>query len=118
MRRSKSVLGSKNFNNQNQLENNDEQNQTGKITTMDLNKLYGKTPFSRKLKKIEDELNQFDPDSLMLKVDPTKHTTKTIKQIQLYYNNIKKEINKYINQEKLEESLKKKLIKFQNKSNY
>ena len=51
MRRSKSVLGSKNFNNQNQLENNDEQNQTGKITTMDLNKLYGKTPFSRKLKK-------------------------------------------------------------------
>lgn len=111
MRRSKSVLGSKNFNNQNQLENNDEQNQTGKITKMDLNKLYGKTPFSRKLKKIEDELNQFDPDSLMLKVDPTKHTTKTIKQIQLYYNNIKKEINKYINQEKLEESLKKKINK-------
>ena len=111
MRRSKSVLGSKNYNSQNQLENNDEQNQTGKITKMDLNKLYGKTPFSRKLKKIEDELNQFDPDSLMLKVDPTKHTTKTIKQIQLYYNNIKKEINKYINQEKLEESLKKKINK-------
>ena len=105
MRRSKSVLASKNKND-NELENNEEENQTGKL--IDINKIYGKNSYSRKLKKIEDELAQFDPDSLMLKVDPTIHSTKTIKQIQFYYNNIKKGINNYINQEKLEESLKKK----------
>jgi hypothetical protein len=108
MRRSKSVLASKNKND-NELENNEEENQTGKL--IDINKIYGKNSYSRKLKKIEDELNQFDPDSLMLKVDPTIHSTKTIKQIQFYYNNIKKGINNYINQEKLEESLKKKINK-------
>ena len=110
MRRSKSVLDYKNSNN-NLEEENPEANQTGKLTLVDINKIYGKTPYSRKLKKIEDELNQFDPDSLMLKVDPTIHSTKTIKQIQFYYNNIKNEINKYINQEKLEDSLKKKINK-------
>ena len=108
MRRSKSVI---NENNNNQIENNEEQNQTNKMTTIDINKIYGKTAISRKLKKIEDELDQFDPDSLMLKVDPTIHSTKTIKQIQFYYNNIKSEINKYISQEKLEENLKKKISK-------
>jgi len=108
MRRSKSVLASKNKND-NELENNEEENQTGKL--IDINKIYGKNSYSRKLKKIEDELAQFDPDSLMLKVDPTIHSTKTIKQIQFYYNNIKKGINNYINQEKLEESLKKKINK-------
>lgn len=110
MRRSKSVLDYKKSNN-NLEEENPEANQTGKLTLVDINKIYGKTPYSRKLKKIEDELNQFDPDSLMLKVDPTIHSTKTIKQIQFYYNNIKNEINKYINQEKLEDSLKKKINK-------
>ena len=108
MRRSKSVLASKNKND-NEFENNEEENQTGKL--IDINKIYGKNSYSRKLKKIEDELAQFDPDSLMLKVDPTIHSTKTIKQIQFYYNNIKKGINNYINQEKLEESLKKKINK-------
>ena len=108
MRRSKSVLGSK-MKIDNQIENNEEENQTGNV--IDVNKIYGKTQYSRKLKKIEDELNQFDPDSLMLKVDPTIHSTKTIKQIQFYYNNIKNGINRYINQEKLEESLKKKINK-------
>ncbi len=115
MRRSKSVLATtKNYNSQSHIENDEEENQTYKVNTMntiDLNKLYGKTPYSRKLKKIEDELNQFDPDSLMLKVDPTIHSTKTIKQIQFYYNNIKIEIKNYLNQEKLEESLKKKINK-------
>ena len=114
MRRSKSVLTSKNFINQNQIENEEEENHAYKINTMntiDLNRIYGKTSYSRKLKKIEDELNQFDPDSLMLRVDPTIHSTKTIKQIQFYYNNIKNEIKNYINQEKLEESLKKKINK-------
>ena len=110
MRRSKSDLDYKK-NNNNLEEENPEANQTGKLTLVDINKIYGKTPYSRKLKKIEDELNQFDPDSLMLKVDPTIHSTKTIKQIQFYYNNIKNEINKYINQEKLEDSLKKKINK-------
>ena len=110
MRRSKSVLDYKK-NNNNLEEDNQEANQTGKLTLIDINKIYGKTPYSRKLKKIEDELNQFDPDSLMLRVDPTIHSTKTIKQIQFYYNNIKNEINKYINQEKLEDSLKKKINK-------
>ena len=115
MRRSKSVINDNNDNNNNnnqyQLENNEEQNQTNKITAIDINRIYGKTANSRKLKKIEDELDQFDPDSLMLRVDPTIHSTKTIKQIQFYYNNIKSEINKYISQEKLEESLKKKINK-------
>ena len=110
MRRSKSVLDYKKSNN-NLEEDSPEANQTGKLTLIDINKIYGKTPFSRKLKTIEDELNQFDPDSLMLRVDPTIHSTKTIKQIQFYYNNIKNEINKYINQEKLEDSLKKKINK-------
>ena len=108
MRRSKSVLALKKEND-NQLENNEEETPTGKL--IDINKIYGKNSYSRKLKKIEDELAQFDPDSLMLKVDPTIHSTKTIKQIQFYYNNIKKGINNYINQEKLEESLKKKINK-------
>ena len=110
MRRSKSVLNYKKENN-NQNEDNQEENQTGKLTLFDINKIYGKTPYSRKLKKIQDELAQFDPDSLMLKVDPTIHSTKTIKQIQFYYNNIKNEINNYINQEKLEENLKKQINK-------
>ena len=111
MRRSKSVINDNNNNNQYQLENNEEQNQTNKVSNIDLNKIYGKTAVSRKLQKIEDELDQLDPDSLMLRVDPTIHSTKTIKQIQFYYNNIKSEINKYISQEKLEESLKKKINK-------
>ena len=110
MRRSQSVLDVKNDNN-NILDNYEEGNKTNKLTQKDINKLYGKNSYSRKLKKIDDELNQFDPDTLMLKVDPTKNITKTIKQIQLYYNNIKNEINKYINQEKLEASLKKKISK-------
>ena len=110
MRRSKSVLNYKKENN-NQNEDNQEENQTGKLTLFDINKIYGKTPYSRKLKKIQDELAQFDPDSLMLRVDPTIHSTKTIKQIQFYYNNIKNEINNYINQEKLEENLKKQINK-------
>jgi len=109
MRRSKSAINDNN--NNNQYENNGEQNQTNKMNTIDINKIYGKTAISRKLKKIEDELDQFDPDSLMLRVDPTIHSTKTIKQIQFYYNNIKSEIYKYISQEKLEESLKKKINK-------
>ena len=109
MRRSQSVLDVKNDNYN--LENNEEGSKTAKLSQMDINRIYGNNSFSRKLKKIEDELSQFDPDTLMLKVDPTKNITKTIKQIQLYYNNIKCEINKYISQEKLEASLKKKISK-------
>ena len=45
----------------------------------------------------------------MKQVDPTINSTKTIKQIQTYYNNIKKEISTYIRQERLEEELKKEI---------
>ena len=110
MRRSKSVLNDEMNNNYN-LENNEEQNQTNKPKPINISKIYGISQNSRKLRKIEEELDQFDPDSLMIRVDPTIHSTKTIKQIQFYYYNIKNEINKYISQEKLEESLKKKINK-------
>ena len=110
MRRSKSVLNDEMNNNYN-LENNEEQNQVNKPKPINISKIYGISQNSRKLRKIEEELDQFDPDSLMIRVDPTIHSTKTIKQIQFYYYNIKNEINKYISQEKLEESLKKKINK-------
>ena len=110
MRRSKSVLNDEMNNNYN-LENNEEQNQANKPKPINISKIYGISQNSRKLRKIEEELDQFDPDSLMIRVDPTIHSTKTIKQIQFYYYNIKNEINKYISQEKLEESLKKKINK-------
>ena len=76
----------------------------------ELKTLYGnKTPYSLKIQKIIDELSKIDPDSLMKQVDPTINSTKTIKQIQTYYNNIKKEIGTYIRQERLEEELKKEI---------
>ena len=76
----------------------------------ELKTLYGtKSPYSLKIQKIIDELSKIDPDSLMKQVDPTINSTKTIKQIQKYYNNIKKEIGTYIKQERLEEELKKEI---------
>jgi len=47
----------------------------------------------------------------MQKVYPKIDSTKTIKQIQNYYNNIKKEINILTNQERMEENLKKQINK-------
>ena len=117
MNRSKSVLN-KNYksdsnplnevNNEDQNDNNN--NSQTKTDLPEVKTFYGnKSPYSLKLQKIIDELSKIDPDSLMKQVDPTINSTKTIKQIQTYYNNIKKEISTYIRQERLEEELKKEI---------
>ena len=116
MNRSKSVLN-KNYksdsnplNEVNNEDQNDNNNSQTKIDLPEVKTFYGnKSPYSLKLQKIIDELSKIDPDSLMKQVDPTINSTKTIKQIQTYYNNIKKEISTYIRQERLEEELKKEI---------
>ena len=116
MNRSKSVLN-KNYksdsNPLNEVNNEDQNGNNNSQTKTDLPEVktfYGnKSPYSLKLQKIIDELSKIDPDSLMKQVDPTINSTKTIKQIQTYYNNIKKEISTYIRQERLEEELKKEI---------
>lgn len=116
MNRSRSVLNKNYKNETSPLTYLDEENQNdiNTQTKSDLpvvKTLYSKSPYSLKLQKIIDELAQIDPDSLMQKVDPKIDSTKTIKQIQNYYNNIKKEINIFINQERTEENLKKQINK-------
>lgn len=91
--------------NESQNQNNSQQNQINKMI-LSLQKI--PSPYSRKVQKILEELLQYDPDSLMLKVDPLINSEDTIKQIQQYYNDIIDEVNQYINQIKLEDSLKKK----------
>ena len=115
MNRSKSVLNknskfdSNPLNEVNKEEPSENFTQT-KTELPELKTLYGnKSPYSLKIQKIIDELSKIDPDSLMKQVDPTINSTKTIKQIQTYYNNIKKEIGTYIRQERLEEELKKEI---------
>ena len=116
MNRSKSVLN-KNYksdsnplNEVNNEDQNDNNNSQIKTDLPEVKTFYGnKSPYSLKLQKIIDELSKIDPDSLMKQVDPTINSTKTIKQIQTYYNNIKKEISTYIRQERLEEELKKEI---------
>ena len=115
MNRSKSVLNknskfdSNPLNEANKEEPSENFTQT-KTELPELKTLYGnKSPYSLKIQKIIDELSKIDPDSLMKQVDPTINSTKTIKQIQTYYNNIKKEIGTYIRQERLEEELKKEI---------
>ena len=116
MNRSKSVLN-KNYksdsnplNEVNNEDQNDNNNSQTKTNLPEVKTFYGnKSPYSLKLQKIIDELSKIDPDSLMKQVDPTINCTKTIKQIQTYYNNIKKEISTYIRQERLEEELKKEI---------
>ena len=115
MNRSKSVLNknskfdSNPLNEINKEEPSENFTQT-KTELPELKTLYGnKSPYSLKIQKIIDELSKIDPDSLMKQVDPTINSTKTIKQIQTYYNNIKKEIGTYIRQERLEEELKKEI---------
>ena len=116
MNRSRSVLNKNYKNETSPLTNLNEENQNNintqtKSDLPEVKTLYGKSPYSLKLQKIIDELAQIDPDSLMQKVDPKIDSTKTIKQIQTYYNNIKKEINIFINQERMEENLKKQINK-------
>ena len=116
MNRSKSVLN-KNYksdsnplNEVNNEDQNDNNNSQTKTDLPEVKTFYGnKSPYSLKLQKTIDELSKIDPDSLMKQVDPTINSTKTIKQIQTYYNNIKKEISTYIRQERLEEELKKEI---------
>ena len=48
------------------------------------------------------------PDTLLLKVDPSIDATKTIEQIQRYYNLINVEISRYFHQEQEKQELKKK----------
>ena len=113
MNRSRSVLNMKNRSDSNPINALDEDNinlQT-KTDLPEVRTQYSKSPFFLKLQKIIDELAQIDPDSLMQKVDPTINSTKTIKQIQMYYNNIKKEINTFVKQERMEEELKKQINK-------
>ena len=113
MNRSRSVLNKNYKNDSNPLKDLDEdsQNTQTKTNLPEVKTLYGKSPYSLKLQKIIDELAQIDPNSLMQKVDPTIDSTKTIQQIQAYYNGIKKEINTFVRQEKLEEELKKQINK-------
>ena len=116
MNRSRSVLNKNYKNETSPLTNLNEENQNNintqtKSDLPEVKTLYSKSPYSLKLQKIIDELSQIDPDSLMQKVDPKIDSTKTIKQIQTYYNNIKKEINIFINQERMEENLKKQINK-------
>ena len=113
MNRSRSVLNKNYKNDSNPLKDLDEdsQNTQTKTNLPEVKALYGKSPYSLKLQKIIDELAQIDPNSLMQKVDPTIDSTKTIQQIQAYYNGIKKEINTFVRQEKLEEELKKQINK-------
>ena len=113
MNGSRSVLNKNYKNDSNPLKDLDEdsQNTQTKTNLPEVKTLYGKSPYSLKLQKIIDELAQIDPNSLMQKVDPTIDSTKTIQQIQTYYNGIKKEINTFVRQEKLEEELKKQINK-------
>ena len=116
MNRSRSVLN-KNYKsetsplNDYEEENHININTQAKTDLPEVKTLYRKSPYSLKLQKIIDELAQIDPDSLMQKVDPKIHSTKTIQQIQYYYNSIKNEINIFINQERMEENLKKQINK-------
>ena len=112
MNRSRSVLHKNISKYNNILADIEPENQTQpKNDFQELKTMYSKSPYSLKLQKIIDELSQIDPDSLMKKVEPTIVSTPTIKQIQYYYNNIKSEINKFINQERLEDNLKKQINK-------
>ena len=61
------------------------------------------------LKKIENELSTINPETLILNVDPEIKSIKTIEQIQYYYYNIKKEMNKYYIQEQKKKMLNEKI---------
>ena len=116
MNRSRSVLNKSNKNDINPVndyyeESNNNLNVQTKSDLPEVNTFYRRSPYSLKLQKIIDELSQIDPDSLMQKVDPKIDSTKTIQQIQNYYNNIKKEINTFVRQERMEEELKKQINK-------
>ena len=65
-------------------------------------------PFEKKIKRIKEEMDILEPDTLLLKVDPSIDSTKTIEQIQRYYYLINNEISKYFKNETIKKELKKK----------
>ena len=65
------------------------------------------------LKKIYDDMNKFNPDTLMMQTNPLLNSTKTIEQIQMYYLGIQTELNKYQIQEQKKIMLTEKLVKLQ-----
>ena len=65
-------------------------------------------PFEKKIKRIKEEIEILEPDTLLLKVDPSIDSTKTIEQIQRYYYLINNEISKYFKNETIKKELKKK----------
>ena len=65
-------------------------------------------PFEKKIKRIKEEMEILEPDTLLLKVDPSIDSTKTIEQIQRYYYLINNEISKYFKNETIKKELKKK----------
>ena len=65
------------------------------------------------LKKIYDDMNKIDPDTLMMQANPLLNSTKTIEQIQMYYSGIQNELNKYQIQEQKKIMLTEKLTAVQ-----
>ena len=72
-------------------------------------------PFEKKVKKIKEEMENLDPDNLLLKVDPSIDSTKTIEQIQRYYYLINNELSRYNKNETIKKDLKEKNIELNKK---
>ena len=72
-------------------------------------------PFEKKVKKIKEEMEILDPDNLLLKVDPSIDSTKTIEQIQRYYYLINNELSRYNKNETIKKDLKEKNIELNKK---
>ena len=51
--------------------------------------------YTKKLRKIFLQMKHLDPDSLLLKVDPSIHSLETIEQVQKYHPLIQEELRKY-----------------------
>ena len=65
-------------------------------------------PFEKKLKRIKDEMDVLNPDTLLLKINPAVDSTKTVEQIQSYYYLINNEISKYYNYQTIKKELNEK----------
>ena len=72
-------------------------------------------PFEKKVKRIKEEMEILDPDNLLLKVDPSIDSTKTIEQIQRYYYLINNELSRYNKNETIKKDLKEKNIELNKK---
>ena len=65
-------------------------------------------PFEKKLKRIKDEMEILNPDTILLKINPSIDSTKTVEQIQSYYYLIKNEISKYYKHQTIKRELNEK----------